>query len=52
MKLSGIYAPAGRPLRGYLPCATLDRCELPGELAFWALFHCRHARPPDTPCVG
>jgi len=21
---------------------------LPLELAFWALWHCRHARPPDT----
>jgi len=21
---------------------------LPSELAFWALWHCRHARPPDT----
>jgi len=20
-------------------------------LAFWALWHCRHARPPDTPLV-
>ncbi|PNQ88224.1 hypothetical protein CCU68_33090 [Pseudomonas gingeri NCPPB 3146 = LMG 5327] len=20
---------------------------LPSELAFWALWHCRHARPPD-----
>ena len=23
-------------------------CLLPSKLAFWALFHCRHARPPDT----
>lgn len=30
-------------------------CQRPGEnplfniiLAFWALWHCRHARPPDT----
>ena len=23
-------------------------CILPSKLAFWALFHCRHARPPDT----
>ncbi|SDF82613.1 hypothetical protein SAMN05216381_2456 [Pseudomonas seleniipraecipitans] len=21
---------------------------LPQTLAFWALWHCRHARPPDT----
>ncbi|AYF85724.1 hypothetical protein D6Z43_00505 [Pseudomonas sp. DY-1] len=21
---------------------------LPLELAFWALWHCRHARPPDS----
>ncbi|WP_162934909.1 hypothetical protein [Pseudomonas cavernae] len=21
---------------------------LPAELAFWALWHCRHARPPDA----
>ncbi|MPQ67337.1 hypothetical protein GC387_11945 [Pseudomonas sp. MWU12-2323] len=21
---------------------------LPSELAFWALWHCRHARPPDV----
>jgi hypothetical protein len=22
---------------------------LPEILAFWALWHCRHARPPDAP---
>lgn len=22
---------------------------LPETLAFWALWHCRHARPPDAP---
>ncbi|UVE19311.1 hypothetical protein NVV93_08030 [Pseudomonas sp. LS44] len=23
-------------------------CALPAELTFWALWHCRHARPPDA----
>jgi len=27
--------------------ACLITC-LPLELAFWALWHCRHARPPDA----
>jgi len=28
----------------------MDDCPvaLPSELAFWALWHCRHARPPDS----
>ncbi|MBB2494699.1 hypothetical protein H3H51_06675 [Pseudomonas sp. UL070] len=25
---------------------------LPEILAFWALWHCRHARPPDRPFAG
>ena len=33
-------------LRFLLPAHNL--CPLPSKLAFWALFHCRHARPPDT----
>jgi hypothetical protein len=29
---------------------SADRCNplLPQTLAFWALWHCRHARPPDA----
>jgi hypothetical protein len=27
---------------------TLQPLSLPLELAFWALWHCRHARPPDS----
>lgn len=27
---------------------ALTRVSLPLELAFWALWHCRHARPPDS----
>ncbi|AMO76908.1 hypothetical protein [Pseudomonas citronellolis] len=26
----------------------LQPLSLPLELAFWALWHCRHARPPDS----
>lgn len=26
----------------------LQPLTLPLELAFWALWHCRHARPPDS----
>ncbi|MBO3273894.1 hypothetical protein [Pseudomonas schmalbachii] len=26
----------------------LQPLTLPLELAFWALWHCRHARPPDA----
>jgi len=31
-------------------CFGLDRLSplLPAILAFWALWHCRHARPPDA----
>lgn len=28
-------------------CMDVSPDTLP-ELAFWALFHCRHARPPDA----
>lgn len=27
---------------------VLQPLTLPLELAFWALWHCRHARPPDN----
>jgi len=30
------------------PVCRLGVDALPSELAFWALWHCRHARPPDT----
>jgi hypothetical protein len=39
-----------RPLRPYLPKVRARLCENPLLniiLAFWALWHCRHARPPD-----
>ncbi|CAE6883457.1 conserved protein of unknown function [Pseudomonas marincola] len=31
-------------------CLVADRVNplLPQILAFWALWHCRHARPPDS----
>jgi hypothetical protein len=35
--LVGAQPPAVPPASFALPC----------ELAFWALWHCRHARPPD-----
>ncbi len=43
--------PAGTPAR--LPgkhsrWLELEPLALPLELAFWALWHCRHARPPDA----
>ncbi|WP_265278497.1 hypothetical protein, partial [Pseudomonas aeruginosa] len=43
--------PAGTPAR--LPrkhsrWLELEPLSLPLELAFWALWHCRHARPPDA----
>lgn len=38
--------PAESCLGFLLPAHNL--CPLPSKLAFWALFHCRHARPPDT----
>lgn len=28
--------------------APYSNATLPQTLAFWALWHCRHARPPDT----
>jgi hypothetical protein len=28
--------------------APLTNALLPETLAFWALWHCRHARPPDA----
>jgi hypothetical protein len=28
--------------------APLTNALLPKTLAFWALWHCRHARPPDA----
>ncbi|WP_165497310.1 hypothetical protein [Phytopseudomonas dryadis] len=28
-----------------------ERTALPRALAFWALWHCRHARPPDSAAV-
>ncbi|KAF1067802.1 MAG: hypothetical protein GAK45_01563 [Pseudomonas citronellolis] len=46
----GRAAPAGDPVRlSRERCRwlTLQPLSLPLELAFWALWHCRHARPPD-----
>jgi len=43
------------------PLLAAHRCErrsfvppalLPQILAFWALWHCRHARPPDALSTG
>lgn len=32
----------------HAPFCLLHGFALPCELAFWALWHCRHARPPDA----
>ncbi|MBT0623138.1 hypothetical protein KIH32_04410 [Pseudomonas fluorescens] len=40
-----------RHLHPYFPKARARPCENPLFniiLAFWALWHCRHARPPDA----
>ncbi|PWE42288.1 hypothetical protein C9I50_10665 [Pseudomonas prosekii] len=34
--------------RGFLNATAPTLSALPSELAFWALWHCRHARPPDS----
>ncbi|WP_156115086.1 hypothetical protein [Pseudomonas sp. ML96] len=39
-------APARRPFRARFGIGALP--SLNPVLAFWALWHCRHARPPDT----
>ncbi|SDV01769.1 hypothetical protein SAMN05216202_3215 [Pseudomonas mucidolens] len=31
-----------------LVCRRIRAGALPSELTFWALWHCRHARPPDN----
>jgi hypothetical protein len=33
--------------RRFTPVTAPNLSALPSELAFWALWHCRHARPPD-----
>ncbi|KAA0996589.1 hypothetical protein FQ192_02130 [Pseudomonas sp. ANT_J12] len=37
--------------RRFRPATAPNLSALPSELAFWALWHCRHARPPDS-CVS
>ncbi|WP_454875929.1 hypothetical protein [Pseudomonas farris] len=37
-----------QPRRLYRPASAPSLSSLPSELAFWALWHCRHARPPDS----
>ncbi|QEY61803.1 hypothetical protein FXN65_06930 [Metapseudomonas lalkuanensis] len=46
---------AARRAPGVAPTVQFSRkwaihllISLPLELAFWALWHCRHARPPDS----
>ncbi|MVW88151.1 hypothetical protein EI969_19745 [Pseudomonas sp. PB101] len=34
--------------RRFTPATAPNLSALPSELAFWALWHCRHARPPDS----
>ncbi|SDQ00699.1 hypothetical protein SAMN04490180_6145 [Pseudomonas brassicacearum] len=36
------------PVGRFTPAMAPTLSALPSELAFWALWHCRHARPPDT----
>ena len=37
------------PPKGQVRCAAEHANPLlPETLAFWALWHCRHARPPDA----
>ncbi|SDF96881.1 hypothetical protein SAMN04490204_2538 [Pseudomonas thivervalensis] len=36
------------PVGKRTPAIVPSLSALPSELAFWALWHCRHARPPDT----
>ncbi|WP_213876595.1 hypothetical protein [Pseudomonas sp. dw_358] len=40
--------PASRPARSKTPAHPGENPLFNNTLAFWALFHCRHARPPDT----
>ncbi|MFP5422153.1 MAG: hypothetical protein ACLGID_11915 [Gammaproteobacteria bacterium] len=42
MRSSHVFSPV--PLHAAAP---RDQVKLPHTLAFWALWHCRHARPPD-----
>ncbi|QXI29977.1 hypothetical protein [Pseudomonas vanderleydeniana] len=44
---SGAQAPAP-DAAGSSMAAIPSAVALPCELAFWALWHCRHARPPDV----
>ncbi|QHD00105.1 hypothetical protein PspS04_06845 [Pseudomonas sp. S04] len=44
----GASASCRQPRRRFLPASALNLSALPSELAFWALWHCRHARPPDV----
>ncbi|SDU72956.1 hypothetical protein SAMN05216476_4893 [Pseudomonas mediterranea] len=41
---SAAVGPVGRLTPVFAPSLSA----LPSELAFWALWHCRHARPPDV----
>ncbi|WP_412548652.1 hypothetical protein [Pseudomonas sp. MWU13-2105] len=41
-------APGAPSRRRSLSHVTTSLLALPSELAFWALWHCRHARPPDV----
>ncbi|PZE13414.1 hypothetical protein DMX10_10830 [Pseudomonas sp. 57B-090624] len=43
-----LAAPAGRGMRCERRWPGQPSVSLPLELAFWALWHCRHARPPDA----
>jgi hypothetical protein len=45
--LTPVYAAQRRERRCF--AAQRDNAQLPQTLAFWALWHCRHARPPDVP---
>ncbi|NWA26416.1 hypothetical protein HX866_16115 [Pseudomonas gingeri] len=45
---TGASAPYVRSRRHPLLRVAPRLVALPSELAFWALWHCRHARPPDV----
>jgi len=51
--LSCLFRPRFFPSRRERLFFGVDRLNplLPEILAFWALWHCRHARPPDSAFV-
>ncbi|KPA95291.1 MULTISPECIES: hypothetical protein [Pseudomonas] len=46
--VSAVGQAPGIDAAGLSMAALPSAVALPCELAFWALWHCRHARPPDV----